>query len=154
MKEENPSSETENLPVYNTSLVCAKCAAHMQTKQQDYFLNIKSGSSILRLIPLNIVRIKVDGNYCAFEVLLPPHAPDLKRFDVRSTLSSWEYLIRYGMVRVSRHTIINLAHIYQIEQTRLYSYHLPTSVEVTNSYHQQVTDMLNHWLDVRHRFAC
>lgn len=152
MKEENPASGRENLPIYKTKVVCQKCAEHIHAKQQDHFLNITYGNSTLRITPSNTVRIIVNGNYCTFEVLTPTNATNLKQFNVRSSLSNWEYLDRYGLVRVSRHTILNLAHIYKVEQAQLYSYYLTQGIEVTKTYHQLVSHMLNQWLDIQHRF--
>lgn len=146
-----PSENTEETTV---TLLCSNCAGKMNEHQQNYSITLREGNTTVVLFVSNIVCIRSDGNYCLFQVLVPNMPMQQKVFRVRTSLSQCETLIAYGLVRVSRYDILNLSHVFRIKSTKLYSYHLQKGVEVTKTYHVQVSAMLKRWLHVVHDFAC
>jgi DNA-binding LytR/AlgR family response regulator len=152
MKRKKSLAAKVTLPVVIHAITCSKCGSEVNAKQQDYDISVDVDHSSLSFHASDVVCITVEKNYCVFKVLKPRSSLVIEEFRVRSALSDWENLMEYGLVRVSRDCILNLAHVYKAKGHRLYSHFLPHGVEVTKSFEQQVAKMLKPWSGIDHVF--
>ena len=146
--------------IFLEEVCCDQCRSKIKVRQQNHSITPKIvgdnhkdvATAILEVS--NIVRITVDDHNCVFHMLIESKATPTKDFPVRSALSDWEELAEHGLIQVSRHTIINIAHMLYVKKNRFYSKYLDVGVEVTESYRDAVSEAIKFWFNIDHKFSC
>lgn len=160
MKKKKTPSTPPEAGNFQHEVFCAQCRKRIRVKQQKHTIttkivgkNHKDVATVI-LEASDVLRITVDKHNCVFHMLVDKAGSRTKESPIRSALNDWNYLTPYGLVQVSRNTIVNIAHVREVTKDRIYLKHLDVGISVTNTYVDTVSEALEFWFDIDHRFSC
>ena len=134
-------------PPEGVHFYCAQCATALNSKQQNFMIDIPDGAGKFRIMASNLICIKPNSNYSVFHFFDEHHVNRVRTKICRATLESWEWLDCIGLQRVRDNCIVNLTKVYYIGRNRVIEFYGQdeNEVSITEKYKDETDAALKIW---------
>lgn len=144
MKKNPRKPKAKSAPTPTFDITYGNCY-HRLNLVQDCTVDLKFSGSLLKLYISRITHIEVEGNYTFLTMLVPGSAKGWERFQIDLSMVNFEFLESYGIIRVSRFEMVNLAYVYRITNSELHCYLRPEPIHIGSSQLIKAFEAMAHW---------